>query len=279
MKGIMLQGTASHVGKSIITTAICRMLARQGFQISPFKAQNMTSHHVMLDTGQELAISQYEQAQAAKRKAEPWMNPVLLKPLENMQTEVFFDGESQGIITGARFKDMYYQKALQKIKQGLIQAANNSDFIIIEGAGSPVEMNLKERDLSNMAIAELADVSVLLVADIERGGVFASIVGTLALLTEKERSCVKGIIINKFTGHSSLFVEGVEWLENNTGIPVVGVLPFIEHQLNEEDSFDGRDQPFQPNLTSKEADFEKLADHVEANIDREKLLEIMRGTD
>ncbi|MFD1064543.1 cobyric acid synthase [Oceanobacillus locisalsi] len=279
MKGIMLQGTASHVGKSIITTAICRMLARQGFPISPFKAQNMSSHHVTLDTGQELAISQYEQAQAAKRKAEPWMNPVLLKPLKNMQTEVFFDGELQGIITGAKFKAMYYQEALQKIKQGLIQAEGSSDFIIIEGAGSPVEMNLKERDLSNMAIAELADVPVLLVADIERGGVFASIVGTLALLTEKERARVKGIIINKFTGHSSLFVEGVEWLENNTGIPVVGVLPFIQHQLNEEDSLDGGNRPFQPNLTSKEADFEKLANHFEANIDREKLLEIMRGTD
>ncbi|MFD1451648.1 cobyric acid synthase [Oceanobacillus sojae] len=277
MKGVMLQGTASHVGKSILTTAICRMLTRHGFQISPFKAQNMSSHSVALETGREVAISQYEQAEAAGRRAEPWMNPILLKPLKRMRTEVFLTGESQGVVTGASFKDLYYQRALLAIKEGLAQADNSSDFVIIEGAGSPVEMNLKERDLANMAIAELAEVPVLLVADIERGGVFASIAGTLALLTEKERSRVKGIIINKFSGNPSLFTDGVEWLENYTNLPVLGIIPYIQHQLDEEDSLHGTVSSFQPNLTSKEADYERLADHLEANINLEKLMEMMEG--
>lgn len=277
MKGVMLQGTASNVGKSILTTAICRMLTRQGFRISPFKAQNMSSHSVVLETGREIAISQYEQAEAAGRNVEPWMNPILLKPLKRMRTEVFLAGKSQGVITGASFKDLYYQSALQAIKEGLMQAEKGSDFVIIEGAGSPVEMNLKERDLANMAVAELADVPVLLVADIERGGVFASIAGTLALLTEKERSRVKGIIINKFSGNPSLFTDGVEWLENYTNIPVLGVIPYIQHQLDEEDSLHGTESSFQPKLTSKEADYERLADHLEANINVEKLVEMMKG--
>ncbi|GGP15250.1 cobyric acid synthase [Oceanobacillus neutriphilus] len=277
MKGVMLQGTASHVGKSILTTAICRMLTRKGFQISPFKAQNMSSHSVVLETGREIAISQYEQAEASGRKAEPWMNPILLKPLKKMRTEVFLAGESQGVITGASFKDLYYQRALLAIKKGLTQAENSSDFVIIEGAGSPVEMNLKERDLANMAVARLAEVPVLLIADIERGGVFASIAGTLALLTEKERSRVKGIIINKFSGNPSLFTNGVEWLENYTNLPVLGVIPYIQHQLDEEDSLHETESSFQPNLTSKEADYERLADHLEANINVEKLMKILGG--
>ncbi|WP_061840942.1 cobyric acid synthase [Tetragenococcus halophilus] len=277
MKGVMLQGTASNVGKSVITTAICRMFTKQGLKISPFKAQNMSNHHVVLDTGELIAISQYEQAKAANREAETWMNPVLLKPLKNMETEVVFMGKSQGLIKGANFKDNYYSKALQKIKEGLLQAEINGDFIIIEGAGSPVEMNLKERDLSNMAIAELADVPVLLVADIERGGVFASVVGTLALLTEKERSRIKGVIINKFAGKPSLFTDGIDWLENYTKLPVLGVIPYIQHQLEEEDRLYGTEVSFQPKLIDKETDYDRLANDFAVNIDTKKLLEIMEG--
>lgn len=277
MRGVMLQGTASNVGKSILTTAMCRMLTRQGFRISPFKAQNMSGHSVVLDTGGEMAISQYEQAEAAGRKPESWMNPILLKPMEGMRTEVFLEGESQGVITGASFKNLYYQRALQAIKDGLAQAENSSDFVIIEGAGSPVEMNLKERDLANMAVAGLADISVLLVADIERGGVFASIAGTLALLTEQERSRVKGILINKFSGDPSLFTDGIEWLEDYTKLPVLGVIPYIQHQLDEEDSLHGTGSLFQPNTASKEADYEKLADNLAASIDMEKLMGITEG--
>lgn len=277
MKGIMIQGTASNVGKSILTTAICRMLTKRGYQIAPFKAQNMSSHTVRLANQKEIGISQFEQAEAAGRPAESWMNPVLLKPLGNMQTEVFLLGESLGVIAGTSFKKLYYEKALSVIQEALTKARESSDFVIIEGAGSPVEMNLRERDLANMAIAELADIPVLLVADIERGGVFASIAGTLALLTEKERSRVKGIIINKFSGNPSLFTDGVEWLENYTNLPVLGIIPYIQHQLDEEDSLHGTVSSFQPNLTSKEADYERLADHLEANINLEKLMEMMEG--
>lgn len=277
MKGTMIQGTASHVGKSVLTTAICRMLTRHGFHIAPFKAQNMTSHTVRLDGGKEMGISQYEQAQAAGRQVEPWMNPVLLKPLKNMQTEVFLSGESQGVITGASFKNLYYKKARNAIKEALKIAGARSDFVIIEGAGSPVEMNLKERDLANMSIAELADIPVLLIADIERGGIFASIVGTLALLSERERARVKGILINKFVGNPNLFTDGRAWLEDYTKLPVLGVIPYIRHELDEEDSLCGTEASFRLNPASKEADYEKLAAHLEANIDIEKLMKIMEG--
>lgn len=277
MRGIMFQGVASNVGKSVITTATCRILVKQGFRISPFKAQNMSNHCMEIDTSKEIAISQYEQAKAAKRKVKPWMNPILLKPLKNLETEVIVMGKSQGLIRGVNFKDNYYSKALQKIKEGLSQAEASGDFIIIEGAGSPVEMNLKERDLSNMAIAELADVPVLLVADIDRGGVFASIVGTLALLTEKERSRVKGIIINKFAGNPSFFTDGIDWLENYTQLPVLGVIPYIQHHLEEEDSLCKTESYFQPKLVNKEADYDRLADDFAANMDIKKLLEIMEG--
>ncbi|MBN6206708.1 cobyric acid synthase [Ralstonia pickettii] len=277
MKGIMIQGTASNVGKSILTTAICRMLTKRGYQIAPFKAQNMSSHTVRLANQKEIGISQFEQAEAAGRPAESWMNPVLLKPLGNMQTEVFLLGESLGVIAGTSFKKLYYEKALSVIQEALTKARESSDFVIIEGAGSPVEMNLRERDLANMAIAELADIPVLLVADIERGGIFASIVGTLALLTEKERACVKGIIINKFIGDPALFIDGMTWIENYTELPVLGVVPYIEHQLEEEDSLYGRLQPDALNLADKETEYEKLATHLEAHVNVEKLMEIMKG--
>lgn len=277
MKGIMIQGTASNVGKSILTTALCRLLTKRGFQIAPFKSQNMSSHTVRLDDGREIGISQYEQAEAAGRLIEPWMNPVLLKPLENMQTEVFLLGESQEVISGTGFKELYYERALSIIQKSLAETEKNSDLVIIEGAGSPVEMNLKNRDLANMAIAELADIPVLLVADIERGGIFASVVGTLALLTEKERARVKGIIINKFIGNPALFSDGITWLENYTKLPVLGVIPSIDHQLEEEDSLGGVSRPEKRKLTSKEMEYEKLAAHLEANLDIEELIEIMKG--
>lgn len=277
MKGIMIQGTASNVGKSVLTTAICRMLTKRGFQIAPFKAQNMSSHTASLAFGKKIGISQFEQAEAAERPAEAWMNPVLLKPMGSMQTEVFLLGKSLGVISGTSFKELYYEKALSVIQEALITAGENSDFVIMEGAGSPVEMNLRERDLANMAIAALADVPVLLVADIERGGIFASIAGTLALLTERERARVKGIIINKFIGDPALFADGMTWIENYTKLPVLGVIPYIEHQLEEEDSLYGRPQPDELNLSNKEVEYEKLAAHFEANADIAKLIEIMEG--
>lgn len=277
MKGIMIQGTASNVGKSILTTSICRMLTNRGYAIAPFKAQNMSSQTVKLDETREMAISQFEQAEASRLKPEAWMNPVLLKPLKNMRTEVFLLGESQGAISGESYKDLYYEKALQVIKGALVQAESMSDYVIIEGAESPVEMNLRERDLANMAIAELADIPVLLVADIEKGGIFASIVGTLTLLTESERRRVKGLIINKFIGDTSLFTDGMTWLEENTGLPVLGVIPHVEHQLDEEDIIHGTEPSEKPYLQNKEADYEKLAAHIEGHLDVEKLLHIMDG--
>ena len=278
MKGIMIQGTASHVGKSILTTAICRMLINRGLKVSPFKAQNMSSNTARIAGSKEIGISQVEQAEAAKLTPEPWMNPVLLKPLQNMQLEVFLLGESQGIISGGDFKDLYYEKALVMIKEALAQVESMYDYVIIEGAGSPVEMNLRERDLSNMAIAELADIPVLLVADIERGGIFASVVGTLMLLTEAERARVKGLIINKFIGNQSAFSDGVAWLEKYTGLPVIGVIPYLEHNLEEEDTLKQTIDLINTR-SERQEDYEKLATHLETYLNVEKLLSIMEGAD
>ena len=278
MKGIMIQGTASHVGKSIITTAICRMLIKRGFKVSPFKSQNMTSNTAHIAGSKEIGISQMKQAEAARLTPKPWMNPVLLKPLQNMQLEVFLLGKSQGIISGGDFKDLYYEKALVIIKEALSQIEVVYDYVIIEGAGSPVEMNLRERDLSNMAIAELADIPVLLVADIEKGGIFASIVGTLMLLTEAERARVKGLVINKFIGNQLAFADGVTWLEKYTGLPVIGVIPYLEHNLNEEDSLKQTIDLIYTR-SERQEDYEKLATHLETYLNVEKLLSIMEGMD
>jgi adenosylcobyric acid synthase len=276
MKGVMIQGTASDVGKSVLATGLCRLLVQRGFRVSPFKAQNMSRLSANIDGTKEMAVSQYQQAHAARRTPAPWMNPILLKPTEKRQTEVFLSGESQGTISGMRFKDMYYDKALEIIKESLLQAESTSDFVIMEGAGSPVEMNLQDRDLSNMGIAELADIPVLLVADIERGGIFASIVGTLALLPDAARARVKGIIVNKFIGNPDFFAAGKAWLEDYTGLPVLGVIPFIDHQLPEEDRL-SRKESFSVKPTwDPEAEYEKLAAHLELHLNMDKLFEIMR---
>ncbi|MBP1969969.1 adenosylcobyric acid synthase [Virgibacillus natechei] len=277
MKGMMIQGTASSVGKSILTTGLCRLFANKGYAIAPFKAQNMSGRSIVTRDGKEMSISQAQQAEAAGLPPSVLMNPVLLKPRENLQTEVMLLGEKRSIIPGQDYKQSYYDVAKQAIQGALNQLEQSYDFMLIEGAGSPVEMNLKDRDLANMAVAEMADVPVILVADIDRGGAFASIVGTLELLTTDERQRVKGLIINKFHGVVSSFASGREWLEDRTGISVLGVVPHTGHNLAEEDSVEGRGTTEARSTTDKPPDYDKLAEHLEAYIDWKKLLNIMTG--
>lgn len=237
MRGIMIQGTGSDVGKSLIATALCRAFANEGYKVAPFKSQNMSNFSYKTLAGKEIGRAQGFQAEAAKTIATEWMNPILLKPCSNQRSQVVLLGEPMETISGQSYREAFYEKGLQTIDKALKKLAEEYELLIMEGAGSPVEINLKDRELVNMRVAEMADVPVILVADIERGGVFASIVGTLELLTPQERMRVKGLIINKFRGDYTLFTDGVSWIEERTGIPVLGVLPFIEnHQIAEEDS-------------------------------------------
>ncbi|UQD50832.1 cobyric acid synthase CobQ [Bacillus methanolicus] len=237
MKGIMIQGTASDVGKSLITTAICRILAKEGYKVAPFKSQNMSNNSYVTMDGKEIGRAQGLQAEAAGTEATVWMNPILLKPRFEHQSEVVLLGRPFTTVSGNAYRDSFYQIGLETIETALKKLQEEYELIVIEGAGSPAEINLKDRELVNMKVAELADVPVVLVADIDRGGVFASIVGTLELLEEEERSRVKGVIINKFRGDPELFQDGIKWLEERTGIPVLGVLPYLDrHMIEGEDS-------------------------------------------
>jgi adenosylcobyric acid synthase len=237
MKGVMIQGTASDVGKSLIVTALCRMFANDGVKVVPFKSQNMSNNSYVTKDGKEIGRAQGIQAEAAKIEATVWMNPILLKPRSNQDSEIVYLGKSLKTLSGRGYRDSFYEKGLDVIKKSLEHLSSEYELVVIEGAGSPVEINLKDRELVNMKVAELADVPVILVADIDRGGVFASIVGTLELLEPDERQRVAGIIINKFRGDISLFEDGIHWLEKKTGIPVLGVLPYVEnHMIDGEDS-------------------------------------------
>ncbi|MEH7111212.1 cobyric acid synthase [Neobacillus niacini] len=243
MKGVMIQGTASDVGKSLIVTALCRMFANEGVRVVPFKSQNMSNNSYVTKDGKEIGRAQGIQAEAAKIEADVWMNPILLKPRSDQDAEIVFLGRALKTLSGRRYRETFYEKGLDVIRESLEQLKKQYELVVIEGAGSPVEINLKDRELVNMKVAELANLPVVLVADIDRGGVFASIVGTLELLDPQERQRVVGVIINKFRGDISLFEDGIQWLEKKTGIPVLGVLPYVEnHMIDAEDSLSLNDQ-------------------------------------
>ena len=239
-KSIMVLGTSSGVGKSIIVTAICRMLKNKGDSPVPFKGQNMSNNAWVDSDGGEMAHSQTLQAFAAGVNPLSEMNPILLKPQGDSTSEVIHLGKSVGITTAKNYYHSWYNSGWVVIKKGLdrILEKNKNCRLIIEGAGSPVEMNLIHRDLTNLKIAKYLDANCILVADIEKGGVFAQIVGTLELMNQEERSLIKGIIINKFRGDLSLFDEGKRWLENKTGIPILGIMPSLDDKFPPEDSLD-----------------------------------------
>ncbi len=237
MKAIMLQGTASDVGKSVLSTAFCRYFLEKGFRIAPFKSQNMALNSYVTRDGGEIGRSQGVQAEAAGIEPTVDMNPVLLKPKGEMVSEVIVHGRHFADIDARSYhRGPVLDKVLVPIRESLERLSREYEILVIEGAGSPAEINLKNRDVANMKIAHLADAPVVLVADIERGGVFASIVGTLELLEPKDRARVKGFIINKFRGSKDVLDPGIKWLEERTGIPVLGVLPHVEIGIDPEDS-------------------------------------------
>lgn len=234
---IMFQGTSSDAGKSILTTALCRILLQDGRKVAPFKSQNMSLNSYVTPDGKEIGRAQGMQADACRIAATTDMNPILLKPKKDMVSQVVVHGKPLRDYDARTYREKYLGEAQEIVKEALGRMRSRYDVVVIEGAGSPAEVNLKDRDIVNMRLAGWADAPVLLIADIDRGGVFASLVGTLDILTPEERDRVKGFVINKFRGDVSLLKPGLDWLERRTGKPVLGVIPYLpDLGLEDEDS-------------------------------------------
>ncbi|MFN6133973.1 MAG: cobyric acid synthase [Synechococcaceae cyanobacterium] len=236
----MVLGTSSGAGKSLMTAAICRVLRRRGEQPLPFKGQNMSLNAWVDPAGGEMAYSQALQAWAAGLEPSAAMNPVLLTPRGDSTSEVIHLGRSVGTARAEHYYRDWFRPGWQAIRQGLERLADAypQGRLVLEGAGSPVEVNLQARDLTNLRLAQYLRARCLLVADIERGGVFAQVVGTLELLRPVERPLIRGILINRFRGRRELFDEGRTWLERRTGVPVLGVMPWLAELFPPEDSLD-----------------------------------------
>jgi adenosylcobyric acid synthase len=232
---VLVAGTASHVGKSTVAAGLCRLLADRGVDVAPYKAQNM-SNNARAVPGGEIGVSQYVQARAARVPASVDMNPVLLKPRGEGESQLIVRGEAVGHYGAREYYGTRWEEALAAARESHERLARDHEVVVAEGAGSVAEPNLRERDLANVETAHFADAEVLLVADIERGGVFASLVGTLELLPADLRERVAGAVITKFRGDRSILAPGLEEFEDRTGVPVLGVLPYDDPGLPEEDS-------------------------------------------
>ncbi len=234
---IMVQGTSSNAGKSVVVTALCRIYAKRGYKVAPFKSQNMSLNSYTTNENAEIAMAQVIQAEAAGVEPSYNMNPILLKPKEDFISQVIVHGKPAGDMNFYHYQNNFRKEALKAIESSLEALKKDYDIIVIEGAGSPAEINMLDKDLANMQIARMADADVILVADIDRGGVFASIAGTFSLLPEEDRKRIKGIIINKFRGNLDILMPGIRQIEDIVGVPVLGVLPYDDSlKLPEEDS-------------------------------------------
>ena len=242
-KIIMVQGTTSGAGKSILTAALCRIFRQDGYRVAPFKSQNMALNSFVTPDGLEIGRAQAMQAEAAGLAPSTLMNPILLKPNSHTGSQVIVNGEVLGNMP-AREYFAYKTQLIPVIKEAFQQLAQTVDIIVIEGAGSPAEINLKQNDIVNMGLAALVDAPVLIVGDIDKGGVFASLYGTLELLTPEERARVKGLVINKFRGDVGILKPGLTMMEELGGIPVVGVVPMLKVDVDDEDSLSDRFQQY-----------------------------------
>ena len=230
LKALMVQGTTSDAGKSVLVAGLCRVLARRGVKVAPFKPQNMALNSAVTEDGGEIGRAQAVQAQACNVKPTVHMNPVLLKPNSDTGAQVILQGRALTNMEATGYHD-YKKVAMDTVIDSFDRLQADYESVMIEGAGSPAEINLRENDIANMGFAEKADVPVIIIADIDRGGVFAHLYGTLALLSESEQQRVVGFVINRFRGDIKLLESGLDWLEQKTGKPVIGVLPYL-HGFN-----------------------------------------------
>ena len=238
-KNIMIQGTMSNAGKSLVCAGLCRILRQDGYRVAPFKSQNMALNSFITKDGGEMGRAQVVQAEAAGIEPDVRMNPILLKPTTDVGSQVIVAGQVQG-----NMRAMEYYRRKREYIPAILEAYNSLaseyDIIVIEGAGSPAEINLKQEDIVNMGLAKLVDAPVLLVGDIDRGGVFAQLYGTVALLEEEERARIKGTVVNKFRGDRSILEPGIQILEQLCGVPVAGVIPYTHVDIDDEDSLTER---------------------------------------
>ena len=238
-KRIMVQGTMSGAGKSLLCAALCRIFAQDGYRVAPFKSQNMALNSFVTRDGLEMGRAQVVQAQAAGVEPDVRMNPILLKPSSDTGSQVIVGGEVRGQMSAAAYFKMKRQ-LIPEILAAFDSLSEEADIVVIEGAGSPAEINLKADDIVNMGLAKLVDAPVLLAGDIDRGGVFAQLYGTVALLEPEERARIAGLVINKFRGDVDILRPGLAMLEEKTGLPVLGVVPYLHVEIEDEDSLSER---------------------------------------
>ena len=240
-KNIMIQGTMSNAGKSLLAAGLCRVLHQEGYRVAPFKSQNMALNSFITRSGGEMGRAQVVQAEAAGILPDVRMNPILLKPTTDVGSQVIVNGQVLG-----NLRAMEYYRRKREFIPAVLEAYRSLeeeyDVIVIEGAGSPAEINLKQDDIVNMGLARLVDAPVLLVGDIDRGGVFAQLYGTVALLDPEERARIKGLVINKFRGDRAILEPGLKTLEDLCGVPVAGVVPYLHVDIDDEDSLTERFQ-------------------------------------
>ncbi len=236
---IMIQGTMSSAGKSLICAGLCRIFKQDGFRVAPFKSQNMAPDSFITDEGLEMGRAQAMQALAAGIKPSVLMNPILLQPSSDASSRVIVQGRSEGTMSAADYFN-FKRQLRSVVMESYRSLALQYEIIVLEGAGSPAEINLKDDDIVNMGMAEMADAPVLLVGDIDRGGVFAAIYGTVALLEESERRRIRGIIINKFRGDAEILRPGLAMLEDLIDLPVLGVVPYLHQDCVDESSLSER---------------------------------------
>lgn len=246
---LMIVGTSSGAGKSLFVTALCRIFYKDKYKVSPFKSQNMALNSYITKDGKEMGRAQVVQAEASGLEPDVNMNPILLKPSTMNKIQIIVCGKSIGNMSGVEY-NQYKKNLIPILKEIYSKIENENDIVVIEGAGSPAEINIKEEDISNFSMARIADAPVILVADIDRGGVFASIYGTIMLLKEEDRKRIKGIVINKFRGNKEVLKSGFDIIENLTGVKTLGVIPYTDIDIEDEDSLTEKYKSFKLNKNS-----------------------------
>jgi adenosylcobyric acid synthase len=274
MKSLMIQGTASGVGKTTLVAALCRIFSDKGYTVAPFKSQNM-SNFGYATPDFEISRAQAIQAIAARCKIESDLNPIMLKPLGNYKSSVYLNGKRyKKMHAKDYYSDFVNTKGIKAATDSLFRLQKNNDLVILEGAGSPAEINLQKYDIANMKIAQKANASVLLVADIDKGGSFASLVGTMNLIEKRYQKLIKGFVLNKFRGDIDVLKPGFRKIKQLTKIPVLGTIPMLKMNLPEEDSLNVKAKEItwtKNNISKIDKELDKLAKIVKKNLDLKKI--------